>query len=87
MYLSMYIVLWYWTQIGRFNIDYMCILLIKPFKNKSRSNFINNLLSATYFGFVSHLQAEYRIVVRTVYYTAVSGLDELSYIIMEYYKK
>jgi len=83
----MYRVWWYWTQIGRFNLDYMCILLIEPFKNKSRSNLINNLLSATYFGFVSHRQAEYRIAVRTIYCTAVSGFDELSYIIMEYYKK
>ena len=44
---------------------YIYILLIKLFKNKSGSNFINNLLSATYFGFVNHIQAEYIIAVRT----------------------
>ena len=62
--------------------------LMKLIKNKSRHNFINNLLSATYFGFVSHLQAEYTIVVWTVYYNALNGCDEISsYIIMEWYKK
>jgi len=35
----------------------------KPYKIKSRQTFINNLSSATCFGFVSHLQAEYTIVV------------------------
>ena len=37
--------------------------LIKLYKNKSRHNFINNFSSVTYFDFVSHLQAEYIIVV------------------------
>jgi len=83
----MYRVLWYWTQISRFNSDCVCILLIKLFKNKCRTNFINNFLSATNFGFVSHLQAEYTIAVRIMYCTAVSGLDEMSYIILECYKK
>jgi hypothetical protein len=62
-------------------------LLIKLIKNKSRHNFISNLSSATCSGFVSHLYAEYIIVVRTIDYNAVSGFDEISsYIIMEYYK-
>ena len=30
------------------------MLLIEQYKNESRLNFINNLLSATYFDFVSH---------------------------------
>jgi hypothetical protein len=38
------------------------IVLMKLYKNKSRHNFINNLPSATCFGFVSHLKAEYTIV-------------------------
>jgi len=32
-------------------------------QNKTSHNFINNLSSATCFGFVSHIQAEYTIVV------------------------
>ena len=40
------------------------------------------------FGFVSHLQAEYTIVVWTVHYNAVRGFGKISsYIIVEYYKK
>ena len=39
------------------------IVLIKLMKNKSRHSFIHNLSSATYFGFASHLQVEYTIVV------------------------
>ena len=42
-------------------------------KNNSRNNSINNLSSATCFGFVSHLQARYTAVVLTIYYNAVSG--------------
>ena len=71
-------------------------LLIKLIQNKSRHNFISNLSSAACFGFVSHLQAEYIIVVWTadykffkinVDYNAASVFDEIpSYIIMEYYK-
>jgi hypothetical protein len=57
-------------------------------KNKSRHNFINNVSSVTYCGFASHLQAEHTIVVWTIQYNAVSGIDKISpYIIMEYYKK
>jgi hypothetical protein len=66
------------------------ITINKTYKNNYRQNFTNNLSSATCFGFVSHLQAEYTIVVRTmrVYYSALSGFDKISsYIIMEYYKK
>jgi len=56
---------------------------MKLIKNKSRHSCINNLSSVTCFGFVSLLQAEYRFVVCTVYYNAVSGFDEISsYIIM-----
>jgi len=36
-------------------------LLIKLYKNKYSHNFVNNI-SATCFGFVSHLKAEYTIV-------------------------
>ena len=62
-------------------------LLMKPYKNKSRDNFINNI-SATCFGFVSHLQAEYTIAVWIMYYNAVCGFDKISsYVTMEYYKK
>ena len=61
---------------------------MKLIKNKSRHNFINNLSSATCFGFVSHHQAEYTIVLWTISNDAVSGLDEISsYVTMEYYKK
>jgi hypothetical protein len=35
----------------------------KSYKNKSRHNFINNLSAATCFDFVSHLQAEFTIVI------------------------
>jgi hypothetical protein len=45
--------------------------LIKKVIKKSRHNLINNLLSATCVGFVSHLQAKCTIVVRTIYYNAV----------------
>ena len=63
-------------------------LLMKLYKSNSRHNFINDISSVTCFGFVSHLQAEYTIVLRTVYCSAVSGFDRiLSYIVMEYYKK
>lgn len=42
----------------------------------------------TCFDFVSHLQAEYTIVLRTIYFSAVSGFDKISsYTIIEYYKK
>ena len=59
----------------------------KTYKNTSRHIFINNLSAATCFGFVSHLQAEYTIVTRTVYYNAVSGFDQISsFITIEYYK-
>ena len=40
--------------------------LIQLHKNKSRHNFINNLLSVTCFGYVIRLQAEYTIVIGTV---------------------
>jgi len=40
--------------------------LIKLIKNKSRQNFINNLSSENCFGLVSHLQAEYTVVVCTM---------------------
>jgi hypothetical protein len=36
----------------------------KTYKSKSKHNFINNLSSAACSGFVSHLQAQYTIVVR-----------------------
>ena len=39
------------------------MLLIKFINNKCKHNFINNLSSMTCFGFVSHLQAEYTVVV------------------------
>jgi len=35
----------------------------KTYKNKCRHSFINNVSSATYFGFVIHLQAGYTIIV------------------------
>jgi len=61
--------------------------LLITYKNKSRHNFISTLSSATCFGFVSHLQAEYIIVAQTVDYNAVSAFEVISsYIIMEYYK-
>ena len=61
-------------------------LLITFIKNKSRHNFTNNLSSATFFGFLSHLQTEYTIAVWTIHYNAVSGFEESSsHIIMEYY--
>ena len=75
----------FWEQVQR--LWYGIVLLIKGWK-KSRHNFINNLSSVICFGFVSHLQAEYKIVVWTVCYNAVSGFDEISsYIVMEYYKE
>ena len=37
----------------------------KTYKNKSRYKFTNSLSSGTCFGFVSHLHAEYTIVVLT----------------------
>jgi len=64
------------------------ILLIKLYRNKSRHYFINNLSSVICFVFVSHLQAEYTIVVGTIYHNAIRCFDEISsYIIMAYYKK
>jgi len=63
-------------------------LQIKLYKKKSRHNFINNLSSATYFSFVSHLQTEFKPVVWTIYYNAGNGFDEISsYIIVEYCRK
>jgi hypothetical protein len=60
----------------------------KTYEKMSRHNCINNLSSATSFAFICHLQAEHTIVIWTVHYSAVSGLDEISaYIIIEYYKK
>ena len=52
---------------GNMNVKFtynspILILLIKLCKQKSKQNFINNLSSATCFGFVSHLQAEYTII-------------------------
>jgi hypothetical protein len=41
-------------------------VLIKLHKNNSRHSFINSLPSATCFGFVSHLKAEYTAVLWTV---------------------
>jgi len=41
----------------------MTPLLIKLIKTILDKIFVNNLLLATYFGFVSHLQAEYTIEV------------------------
>jgi hypothetical protein len=49
----------------------------KTYKNKSRHNFINSSSSASCFGFVSHLQTDYTIVVWTIYYNAVSGFNEI----------
>jgi len=48
--------------------------------NKSIHNFINTLPPATCFGFVSHLETEYTIVVWTtqVYYKVISDFDEIS---------
>jgi hypothetical protein len=63
------------------------MFLIKLIK-MPRYNFITNLSSATCFSFVHHRQAEYTIVVWTIYYNAIHGFhDILSHIIMEYYKK
>jgi hypothetical protein len=42
-------------------------VLIKLSENKSRHNLINSLSSAACFGFVIHLQSEYKIAVWTVY--------------------
>lgn len=50
---------------------------MKLIKKESRRNFIHNLSSVTCFGFVSHLQTEYTIMVRTIYYNAVSGFNEI----------
>jgi hypothetical protein len=64
------------------------MLLIKLYKSKSKHNCINNASAVTFLGFVSHLQAEYTIVVWNIYYSAISGFDEISScIIMKYYKK
>jgi hypothetical protein len=58
------------------------MILIKLIK-KPRYNFITNLSSATCFSFVRHLQAEYTIVVWTIYYNAIHGFhDILSHIII-----
>ena len=56
--------------------------------NKASSLCLNILLSAICSGFVSHLQAQYTIVVGTICYNAVSGLDGISSdVMMECYKK
>jgi hypothetical protein len=56
------------------------------FSQLQTPNFISNLSPVTCFYFVSHLQAEYIIVVGTTDYNAISGFDETStYIKMEYY--
>jgi len=65
------------VELESFNTLHCCIKLafhfISLYKSKYRHNLFNNISSVTCFGFVSFLQSEHKIVVRSIYYSAVSG--------------